>query len=84
MGSLNLTGDDEVTDGLNAEDRRRRELINGGRAVPDLAEAFEEVEGVDALLVGEINNAIEAVVLDELERGIHLVRSEPEPVVIDG
>lgn len=48
---------------------------------PDLAQAFEEVEGVDALLVGEIDNAVEAVVLDELERGIHLVRPEAERVI---
>lgn len=69
-------------------------MINGGGAgrekmskskealaVPDLAQAFEEVEGVDALLVGEIDNAVEAVVLDELERGIHLVRPEAERVI---
>lgn len=31
------------------------------------------MERVDALLVGEVDDAVESVVLDELERGIHLV-----------
>jgi hypothetical protein len=49
-----------------------------------LAQTFEEVEGVDALLVGEIDNGVEAVVLEELERGVHLVRAEAERVGVAG
>jgi hypothetical protein len=41
-----------------------------------MAQALEELERVDALLVGEVDDAVESVVLDELERGIHLVRAE--------
>lgn len=43
-----------------------------------MAQALEELEGVDALLVGEVDDAVEAVVLDELKRGIHLVRAQVE------
>lgn len=56
----------------------------GREAVPDLAQTFEEVEGVDALLVGEIDNGVDAVVLEELERGVHLVRAEAERAGVAG
>ena len=44
--------------------------------IPDLAEAVEERQGVDALLVGEVDDAIKEVVLDDLEAGVELVRAE--------
>jgi hypothetical protein len=43
---------------------------------PDLAEVVEEVEGVDALLVGEVEDAVEAVVVDDVEGGVDLVGAE--------
>ena len=41
-----------------------------------MADAFEERQGVDALLVGEVDDTIEEVVLDDLEAGVELVRAE--------
>lgn len=55
------------------------ERENWADEVPDLAEAVEELQGVDALLVGEVDDAVEAVVLHDLQSGIHLVRA-----VVDG
>jgi hypothetical protein len=46
------------------------------QGVPDLAEVVEEVEGVDALLVGEVEDAVEAVVVDDVEGGVDLVGAE--------
>ena len=44
--------------------------------IPDLAEAVEERQGVDSLLVSEVDDAIEEVVLEDLEAGVELVRAE--------
>jgi hypothetical protein len=35
-----------------------------------LAEAVEELQGVDALLVGEVEDAVDAVVLNHLQAGV--------------
>lgn len=43
-----------------------------------MADAVEERQGVDALLVGEVDDTIEEVVLDDLEAGVELVRDDPE------
>ena len=55
------------------------EMKRGGGVegeTPDPAEAVEERQGVDTLLVGEVDDAIEEVVLDDLEAGVELVRAE--------
>jgi hypothetical protein len=42
---------------------------------PDLAETVKDLQRVEALLVGEVDDAVDAVVLDHLQHHVHLVRA---------
>jgi hypothetical protein len=40
-----------------------------------LAETVKDLQRVEALLVGEVDDAVDAVVLDHLQHHVHLVRA---------
>ena len=47
--------------------------------LPYGAKLLEEVKGVDVVLVGEVDEAVDAVLLDVVERGVPLAQAAAPP-----